>query len=299
MKNSKTVKQVKLIGEFTEDDIDLKETTKKPEPFVKWVGGKRNLLQDILQLIPKDFGTYYEPFIGGGALFFSLYDRIKKAVLSDNNIELVLAYKVIQKDPEKLIERLKEHAEKNSEKYFYEIRNQQLEDSIEIAARFIYLNKTCYNGLYRVNKKGQFNVPVGSNDNPNIVQEENMWACHKALKNATITFSDFELITPQRGDFVYFDPPYHPTSELSFTKYTKESFSEKDQERLRDFIVRLTRKKVNIMLSNSKTKFIEELYSGKSFFKMVVSAPRYVNCKPDGRGDVEELLITNYTIEVV
>ena len=268
------------------------------EPFVKWVGGKRGLVDRITENMPATFEDYYEPFVGGGALFFSLADRIKKATISDRNVELMITYKVIQKHPLKLIEILKQHKENHSEKYYYEVRATNPDDPIETAGRFIYLNKTCYNGLYRVNNSGIFNVPMGSYDNPLIVQEENIMACHKALKNTTILSGDFENIEPKANDFVYFDPPYHPTTEASFTKYTKEDFAETEQSRLRDFIAILTKRGVKVMLSNSKTDFINELYSSKSFFTTVVDASRMVNCKPNKRNRVEELLITNYPIVI-
>jgi len=266
----------------------------RAEPFIKWVGGKRNLLDRIENNLPSTYENYFEPFVGGGALFFALSDKIKHATISDSNIELMIAYKAIQKQPRELIELLKEHKKRHSEKYYYEMRDQILNEPLQLAARFIYLNKTCYNGLYRVNNKGFFNVPIGSYENPTIFTEENIMACSKALENTHIRSRDFEDICPEKDDFVYLDPPYHPTSELSFTKYTKQDFSEKDHIRLRDFIVRLTKKNVKVMLSNSKTKFIEKLYSAKCFTKIPVHASRVVNCKPDQRNGVEELLITNY-----
>lgn len=270
---------------------------KTAEPFVKWVGGKRSLLKEILSRLPNKIDTYYEPFVGGGAVYFAIANQVKNAVLSDNNFELMITYKVIQKEPQKLIELLKTHYSKhikNPKEYYYKIRDQETDDPIEIAGRFIYLNKTCYNGLYRVNKSGKFNVPFGRNDKPNIISEQNIMACHKALKKATLILGDFEMATPKSGDFVYIDPPYHPTSEVSFTGYTKENFTERDQARLKDFAVSLTKAGVNVMLSNSNTKFIRELYNGRKFNHSVVLSPRFVNCKPSERGAVEELLIINY-----
>lgn len=268
------------------------------EPFIKWVGGKRLLIDKITENMPSSFENYFEPFIGGGALFFALSDRIKHATISDRNTELMIAYTVIKKHPKELIEILKYHRANHSEKYYYSVRDKILDDPIELAARFIYLNKTCYNGLYRVNNKGFFNVPMGKYDDPQIFQEDNIMACHKALKNTDILFGDFEEIKPEKNDFVYFDPPYHPTTDASFTKYTKEDFSEKEQARLRDFILELTKKEVKIMLSNSKTDFINKLYSAKSFYKVVIDASRFINCKPNKRNRVEEFLITNYPVIV-
>lgn len=266
----------------------------KPQPFVKWVGGKRSLLAEIHKYLPQKFNNYFEPLAGGGALFFSLYKRSQRSTLVDTNLELVITYRAIQKDPEKLIEKLKEHASKHSEEYYYETRKREPKNPIDIAARFLYLNKTCFNGLYRVNQSGKFNAPIGDYTNPNIIQEDNIFACHAALKHTSILLGDFTVIKPEKGDFVYFDPPYHPTSEDSFTAYTKENFTEKDQVRLRDSIVQLHKQGVFIMLSNSKTKLIEDIYRAKYFKKHIVRAPRFVNCKPEDRGKVEEYLITNY-----
>ena len=266
----------------------------RPRPFVKWVGGKRGIIHELIQRLPNDISEYYEPFTGGGALYFSQYKNIEKAVLSDVNIDLLLCYQVIKKDVEKLIEKLKIHAEKHSDEYFYKIRSKHdLTDPIEIASRFIYLNKTCFNGLYRVNSKGEFNVPVGKYVNPQIVGELNLKACQQALSKATIRLQSYDKITPNEGAFVYFDPPYHPTSETAyFTQYSKDGFSEKDQIALRDFFVKLSKQKVNVMLSNSNTPFVQDLYKGYNI--AIVDRPGNVNCKPNKRNSVEEVLITNY-----
>ncbi|MBI4009571.1 MAG: Dam family site-specific DNA-(adenine-N6)-methyltransferase [Candidatus Aenigmarchaeota archaeon] len=270
--------------------------TRIPQPFLKWAGGKRNLINEILGKLPEKFNNYHEPFIGGGAVFFAVGNKANHSTISDSNLELIMTFKVIQKNPKALIEKLKIHASKHSEKYFSEIRGQEPADPIDIASRMIYLNKTCYNGLYRTNKNGKFNVPFGKNNSPNIVQEENILSCHEFLKDTKILFGDFETINPQKGDFVYLDPPYHPTGEMSFTKYTKENFTERDQLRLRDFIARLTKNGVFVMLSNSNTKFINDLYGDKKFKKDIVLSPRFINCKPNERNEVEELLITNYQL---
>ena len=206
-----------------------------------------------------------------------------------------MAYKVIQKDPEPLIARLKEHAKEHKETYYYEVRGQHdTQDPIEIAARFIYLNKTGYNGLYRVNSKGEFNVPFGRYTNPGIAQEDNIRAVHKTLQGVDIRWGGFETIEPQNGDFAYFDPPYHPTDETSFTAYSKSGFSETDQEKLRDFVLELHKQGVKVMVSNSDTKFIRDLYKSKVFTIATVQAPRLVNCKPNKRNAVSEVVITNY-----
>jgi len=266
---------------------------KIPAPFVKWVGGKRSIMKELIARLPKKFNTYYEPMVGGGAMFYEISSQIDKAVLSDVNLKLVLTYQVVKNDVDKLIAKLKEHAKNHNKDYYYKIRKQHdLKNPIEIAARFIYLNKTCYNGLYRVNKAGEFNVPMGTYKNPTINQEENLKACNKVLQKATILYSSFERITPSAGDFVYFDPPYHPTSDISFTSYDKDGFTEKDQERLRDFFASLDKQGVHCMLSNSNTPFIRELY--KKYTLEVIEAPRMVNCKPNKRNNVEELVIRNY-----
>jgi DNA adenine methylase len=266
------------------------------QPFVKWAGGKRSLLNSIRPLLPREFRNYYESFVGGGALFFAMADRITQAYLSDNNLDLVITYQVIKKDPTHLIARLKEYAGGHSSEQYYRVRDEEPQDHLEVAARFIYLNKTCFNGLFRVNKSGKFNVPMGDYKKPNIVNEENLLACHQLLQRAIITFHPYNEIDPrpQAGDFCYLDPPYHPTTDDSFTAYTKESFTEQNQNELRDFALELHRAGVYVMLSNSKTKFIENLYSDKAFHLHTVQAPRMVNCKPSARGAVDEYLITNY-----
>ncbi len=204
---------------------------------------------------------------------------------------------MIKRDPVGLIAKLQEHARKHSETYYYRIRSQfNLQDPTEVAARFLYLNKTCYNGLYRVNKKGEFNVPIGSYTNPEIVQRENIMLCSAALQDTLVEYRQFDTIQPESGDFVYFDPPYHPTGNGSFTKYTKQDFSEKDQARLRDFALKLHKQGVKVMVSNSDAPFIRDLYSGTGWHIATVQAPRMVNCKPDGRGSVSEVIITNYTV---
>lgn len=269
-------------------------TTISPRPFVKWVGGKRSLLEEIHKHLPEKLNNYFEPFVGGGAVFFSIWDRIDHATLLDGNFELVITYTSIKKEPLELIKKLDQYAAKHSEEYFYAVRKKMPKNPLDIAARFIYLNKTCFNGLYRVNASGNFNSPIGKYANPDIVQRENILACHNALQKADILYGDFSKIKPQKGDFVYFDPPYHPTDEASFTSYTKENFTEKDQVRLRDFCAGLHRSGVFVMLSNSKTKLIEDIYRAKYFRQNIVMAPRFVNCKPGERGKVQELLITNY-----
>lgn len=264
-------------------------------PFVKWAGGKRSIIDQLVNRLPKEFGDYYEPFAGGAALFFEIQPNLKRAFLSDGNLELTITYAVVKKNPLALIAKLEEHAKKDSEEYYYKVRAQHnIQDPIDTAARFIYLNKTCYNGLYRVNKKGEFNVPRGSYANPDVVQRENILAASKALQIAEIEYREFDTIKPKQGDFVYCDPPYHPTDAASFTKYTKLDFSEKDQQRLAQFVTDLHRQGVSVMLSNSDTPFIRRLYNAPIWNIAVVEAPRMVNCKAEGRVAVKELLVRNY-----
>jgi DNA adenine methylase len=269
-------------------------------PFVKWVGGKRSLINVIKPLLPARFNRYFENFVGGGALFYAVIDRITEAFLSDNNLDLVITYQVIKENPAPLIARLKELAAGHDDTQYYAVRDEVPTGPVEVAARFIYLNKTCFNGLWRVNKSGKFNVPMGDYKNPGIVQEDNLLACHRALRKATITYHDYRDVDPKpaRGDFAYFDSPYHPTAEDSFTAYTKENFTERNQHELRDYAVELHKRGVYVMLSNSKTRLIKDLYAGdgmdKFFTLHTVQAPRSVNCKPNARGAVDEYLITNY-----
>jgi DNA adenine methylase len=268
-------------------------------PFVKWAGGKRSIIGELVKRLPPTIGDYYEPFMGGAALYFELQQCLQRQTfLSDINWDLVITFQVVKKSPKELIAKLEEHAKKDSVEYFYEVRRQQeLDNAVDVAARFIYLNKTCYNGLYRVNKKGEFNVPRGQlGPSSYVVQKENILASSKALQKATIQEHEFDKISPKSGDFVYLDPPYHPSDSTSFTKYTKLDFSEKDQIRLRDFATELTKNKVNVMLSNSDTKYVLNLYDAEIWHIDKIRAPRFVNCKANGRGAVNELVITNYPI---
>ncbi len=262
---------------------------KIPTPFVKWVGGKRSIANELITLLPKEFNTYYEPMVGGGAVFYKMSPIINNAVLSDINPELIITYQVVKNDIDKLIKKLKEHEKNHCKDYYYKIREQHyFENPIDTAARFVYLNKTCYNGLYRTNKNGKFNVPIGAYKNPTINQEENLKACSIALQKATILCTSFEYIFPSTNDFVYFDPPYYST----FDKYSKYGFTEKDQYKLYNFFVSLDKLGVYCMLSNSNTPFILELY--KNYNITVIEAPRKINCKSDKRNIVKELVIKNY-----
>lgn len=286
----------------TLDDVQ-KLITSKPKPFVKWVGGKRQLLRQFRELglyPPEDFNpitnTYYEPFVGGGAVFFDLLP--KNAELSDLNNELVIAYNVIKNNVDELIESLKKHI--YEKEYYLEVRDKKVEDlsDVEIASRFIFLNRTGFNGLYRVNKSGQFNVPFGRHNNPAICDEGNLRRVSDALQNVTITHQDYKNIlkTAKSGDFIYLDPPYYPiNSTSSFTSYTVEGFLEKEQMELRDTFVKLHKKGCFVMLSNSDTSFINELYSGLDGITVnKITAGRAINSKGSGRGKITEVLVTNY-----
>lgn len=270
-------------------------------PFLKWVGGKRQLLPEIERLLPKEWLNllYYEPFVGGGALLFDL--QPKKAVINDYNEELVNVYNVIRDTPDELIEDLKKH--ENTAAYFYEIRSvdrNPLFDSltdIQRASRIIYLNKTCYNGLYRVNHAGEFNSPFGKYKNPNIVNEPVIRAVSKYLNTAKIRIMHGDYASALKDisadSFVYLDPPYHPVSESSnFTGYVQGGWTERDQLRLRDVCNILNEKGVKFLLSNSASEFIRDIYSDYRIH--VVKAIRAVNSDSTKRGQIDEFLISNY-----
>lgn len=271
------------------------------QPFVKWVGGKRQLLPELEKKMPKlsNINTYYEPFIGGGALFFKL--QPKKAVINDYNKELINAYQVIRDDVDELINDLSKH--KNEEEYFYDIRevDRKLDfvgwSDVRRASRFIYLNKTCYNGLYRVNSQGFFNTPFGRYKAPNYVNEYVLKEISLYLNENEITIlsSDFSeaVRDAKKGDFVYFDPPYQPLSETSnFTGYTQGGFDELQQIRLKELCDSLDKKGVKFMLSNSNVPFIQNLY--KDYNIDVIFAKRSINSNGKKRGNVEEVLVSNY-----
>lgn len=270
-------------------------------PFLKWVGGKRQLIPEIKEILPKGIMSrrYYEPFIGGGALFFDL--QPKQALINDYNDELINVYMVIRDNPDELIEDLRKH--ENTAEYFYEIRALDrlplFEDltKVQKASRIIYLNKTCYNGLYRVNNAGEFNSPFGKYKNPNIVNEPVIKAVSNYLNSEQIQIlsGDYEAVLRDApaNSFVYLDPPYHPISESSnFTGYVQGGWSETDQIRLRDTCDMLTENGVQFLLSNSASDFIREIYSNYTI--QVVHASRAVNSDPSKRGQVDEFLIRNY-----
>lgn len=273
-------------------------------PILKWVGGKRQLLDSIEPLIPK-CSTYYEPFIGGGAVLFSR--QPDKAVINDSNPELINVYLTIKNEPEALIEKLKEHKVNSSEEYFYSIRaldrdKEVFENmtNVERAARIIYLNKTCYNGLFRVNSSGEFNSPWGKYKNPNITNETTINALHTYFNKANITIKcgDYKdaLKGIRKGAFVYFDPPYMPiSSSASFTGYTAGGFGEQEQIALKEQCDALNAKGIKFLLSNSSCPFIEDLY--KDYIIEHVNAKRAINANPEKRGEIKEVLVRNYEFD--
>ncbi len=272
-------------------------------PVVKWVGGKRQLLDEITPLLPKRITSYCEPFIGGGAVLFSI--QPSKAIVNDLNSDLITVYETIRDDVETLIEALKKH--ENTAEYFYTIRDMDRDrnaylsmSKIEKASRLIYLNKTCFNGLFRVNSSGEFNSPFGHYKNPNIVNEPVLRAVSKYFNAGNIVFysEDFAdtLTRVSKGGFVYLDPPYDPVSDTaSFTGYNKGGFDRNEQIRLKQCCDELSKRGVKFLLSNSATDFIKELY--KDYDITIVKAKRAINADATKRGAIEEVLIRNYGIE--
>ena len=269
-------------------------------PVLKWVGGKRQLIDVFTPLLPKNIKSYCEPFVGGGALLFHLQPKI--SYINDINTDLIDVYTVIRDNVDELIEELKKY--KNNSEFFYHIRKWDRDkdkynslSNVEKAARILYLNKTCYNGLYRVNNAGEFNSPFGDYKNPNIVNEPVLRAVSSYFNNETIYFSskDYsEILSRVDGDtFVYLDAPYDPVSETSnFTGYSKGGFSKGDQVRLREWCDDLDRRGIKFMLSNSATSFIKEQYAAYNL--SVVQAKRSINSVGNKRGDVDELVVRNY-----
>ncbi len=273
----------------------MKRSVPKPRPFVKWAGGKRQIVSHLISRIPKEFGTYYEPFLGGGALLFEILPE--RAVVGDVNEELINAYLVIRDRVEELISDLKKH--RNERDYYYRIRSLDPKslDPVRRASRFIYLNKTCYNGLWRVNSRGMFNVPFGRYKNPKICDEENLRAVSEYLRSSDvrIVLGDYRetLKTAGEGDFVYLDPPYAPVSETSrFTEYVSGGFSEEDQIKLAEVFRDLDRRGCYVMLSNSDTPLVKELY--RDYLIEVVEANRFINRVANRRRGYRELIIRNY-----
>jgi DNA adenine methylase len=272
-----------------------------PRPFLKWAGGKSQLIPQYLPYFPT-YQNYYEPFVGGGAIFFHL--QPKRSFLIDINIELVNVYRCVKDDLEALIALLEAHREAHGPEHYYQVRSNLAPsddwffqgNNVERAARLIYLNKTCFNGLYRENSKGQFNVPIGSYKKPAIYDPDALRAASIALQASRIEYGSFEMVLQYAKfpeDFVYFDPPYHPISKTSnFTAYNRYSFDEERQVRLRDVFAELSDRGVKVMLSNSDCPFVRDLY--KDFNIHTIYATRNINCNAEKRGKITEVLVTSY-----
>lgn len=265
-----------------------------PRPFLKWAGGKSKLIEQYTPYFPKDFKTYYEPFLGGGAVFFHL--QPKNAIISDINFELINTYCCVRDNLEQLIPLLEKHQQKHSKEYYYYVRSQLATTELERAARLIYLNKTCFNGLYRENSKGLFNVPIGKYKSPKVYNPDLLSSVSEALKSAQIEVRSFDAIldcAKTAQDFVYFDPPYYPLSPTSnFTAYSHYSFNQNDQIKLRDTFAELAGRGVKVMLSNSDCSFIRKIYSKFKVYE--TSALRAINSDASKRGKISELLVTSY-----
>lgn len=274
--------------------------------FVKWAGGKQRVVAELKKFFPSDFNRYFEPFLGSGAVFFFISKSLympKKCFLSDINEDLINAFSIVRDKPDKLIDLLKLHKTRHTsdpKKYYYKVRDlidiSKLSET-EAAARFIYLNRTCFNGLFRVNLDGKFNVPLGKYKNPGILNEKVIREASKLLKNAILKSGSYEKLLRyvRAEDFVYLDPPYHPISKTSnFTKYSTNCFNEEDQKKLAEMFKKLDGRGAHVMLCNSSHKFIKDLYSDYSKTTFKLKSPRAICCNGDGRGKISELVILNY-----
>jgi len=266
--------------------------------FIKWAGGKRQLLEQFKPYFPKHIERYFEVFVGGGAVLFHIIKTYKPryVFISDINEELINTYEIIKNDVDNLINELTKLKKLHNKENYYKIRSEdpKLLSPLSRASRFIYLNKTCFNGLYRVNSKGGFNVPIGSYKNPSILMEKELREISKLLKKVKIKVMSFERITRQtrKGDFIYFDPPYYPLKRDSFTTYTKGKFLEKEHKKLSKIFNKLDKKGCKVMLSNSDTPFTNELY--KDYNINFVQANRMINCDGKNRGKINEIVVRNY-----
>jgi len=261
--------------------------TMAAKPFLKWVGGKRSILPELLKRVPEDFEGYHEPFMGGGALFFAL--QPEEAYLSDVNFHLVITFKAVRDNLSDVIKYLKTHQKNHCKEYYLKqrVRLAEEKDPVKLASIFIYINKTCFNGLYRVNKGGGFNVPMGEYKNPKIVDEENLHNVSKVLKDVDIQQYGFEHAKVYKNDFYYIDPPYHQT----YSGYDGSGFGDDEHIKLAEFCKKIDKKGGYFMLSNSDTPFVRELYKGYNI--EIVSASRMVSCKAHQRGKTNELIIRN------
>lgn len=274
--------------------LSLETSLMPPRPFLKWAGGKGQLLSQYQPFFPTNFDQYYEPFLGGGALFFRLLPR--QAVLTDINPELVNVYCCVRDRVEALIDQLAHHHHLHSREHYYKVRSTPSQIAVEQAARFIYLNKTCFNGLYRENSKGEFNVPMGRYKAPRICHPELLRSVSQALRNTEIAVQPFDAVLNLAytdRDFVYFDPPYYPVSLTSrFTEYNRYTFGQAEQMHLRDTFADLAKRGVHVMLSNSDCPFIRDLY--QDFQIYTISAARSINSNAQKRGKITEVLVTSY-----
>jgi DNA adenine methylase len=266
--------------------------------FLKWAGGKRRLIEQIDPYIPRNIDTYYEPFLGGASMFFYIKQRYnpKSCVLSDINEDLIETFKSVRDDPHKLIKELKKFKNKNSKEFYYKIRkkfNQKKITGIKRNAAFIYLNKTCFNGLWRVNLKNEFNVPYANYKNPEIYDKETIYHASNLLKGVVIKCQDYRdiLDSVKKNDFVYLDPCYDPLKKTSFAKYNPKRFTEKDRIELAKFMRFLKNKGICVILSNNDIAEIRKIYF--NFEVREILAPRFINSKGNGRGKIRELLIMN------
>ncbi len=281
--------------------MPLRPRSEPPRPFLKWAGGKTQLLPQYEPLYPEGglVRRYVEPFVGSAAVFLQVRSllRPKRAILADGNEELINTYRAIRDDAPAVIRILSEHRRLHSREHYYSTRSLPPAglSPARCAARFIYLNKTCFNGLYRVNSSGRFNVPMGSYRAPSILDAGNLRSVARALRGVELKVAHFRetLDYARKGDFIYFDPPYHPASQTSrFTSYTRDSFRPSDQEELAEVFAALSRRGCLAMLSNSDSPFIRRLYAG--FAVHTVQARRSINSRPDRRGRIPEVVVLNY-----
>ena len=276
----------------------MDKKTIKSQPFLKWAGGKTQLLSELEKYTPKSYGKYIEPFLGGGALFFKL--KKQPAILSDLNEELINSYIVVRDNVENLIKILKHY--KNDERFYYKMRekNPNKLDEIERAARIIYLNKTCFNGLYRVNKSGQFNVPFGKRVNPTVCEKKKLEGASSVLQGVKLICDDYKNVVrnfAKPNDFVYFDPPYFPIGGFSdFKRYTKEQFYEEDHIELRDLVRELVEKNVKVLLNNSNTEFVRKIYEG--FKYKAVNTRRNISSNVNTRTGQDLIVIATEKKEI-
>jgi DNA adenine methylase len=292
MSRSETDQHSETTGEVTIDaqtgDLLLQQPT--PAPFIKWAGGKRAIVPLLEPYFPEKIGHYWEPFLGGGAVFFAMHERIEHATLSDINEELIITYNTVKSQIDALLLRLRVHASEHAEpSYYNHVRNQNPRTDVNIAARFIYLNKTCFNGLYRVNKQGKFNVPKGDYKNPAICNEQKLRAANAALQNVDFRVGDFtKTVKARSGDFIYCDPPY----DGCFNNYQPGGFDDTAQERLKRAADRWAKAGASVVISNALTKKIQRLYAAERFKMDTIQAPRLISANSDMRGHIDEVVIS-------